>query len=308
MSYFKLANCGWNLKDTGFGNRINIWEIAFELTKYNNFKFTILVDEDKWRETKYLDFPHTKSSKHLYNNFKDLPEIDIRYEWLKELDICKDWYINDAWPPYDGGSNHYGTLLHLITLKDKTLERKIKILVGDRIGIHIRHWPVVDEDSKSNFISRFDYKSKMKQVRKVMDNFPNSKFYISTNVTYDEPTQGPYLPDFRKESQWISEIYRDYDVVDYRDIISVGELLPETVRDPNNPSWSRVMDDEGKIINIVSYEEKHEDIEHEIYDIKIKRDVVDLFSLIYSRKFVPSIKTGVDSTWSDFVSHYRKRI
>jgi hypothetical protein len=180
--------------------------------------------------------------------------------------------------------------------------------VGDRIGIHIRHWPVVDEDSKSNFISRFDYKSKMKQVRKVMDNFPNSKFYISTNVTYDEPTQGPYLPDFRKESQWISEIYRDYDVVDYRDIISVGELLPETVRDPNNPSWSRVMDDEGKIINIVSYEEKHEDIEHEIYDIKIKRDVVDLFSLIYSRKFVPSIKTGVDSTWSDFVSHYRKRI
>ena len=52
MAYFKLGNCGWTLRDTGFGNRIQFWETAFEFTKYNNFRFTILVDVDKWRETK----------------------------------------------------------------------------------------------------------------------------------------------------------------------------------------------------------------------------------------------------------------
>ena len=73
MAYFKLGNCGWTLRDTGFGNRIQFWEIAFELTKYNNFRFTILVDENKWRETKLLDFPYTKpfATPHKYINPKN---------------------------------------------------------------------------------------------------------------------------------------------------------------------------------------------------------------------------------------------
>ena len=313
MAYFKLGNCGWTLRDTGFGNRIQFWEIAFELTKYNNFRFTILVDENKWRETKWLDFPYTKPSKHRYHNLKNLTEIDVRYDLVNEnkLDTSKDWYIKDEWPPYQEGEEFYGKWLHLITLKDKVLKKKIEELVKDRIGIHIRHWPIIDTDPRPNSIPRFDYEKKMRQVRRVMDYFPSSKFYLSTDVTYDKPAQGPPLPDFRKESHWISEIYRDYNVVDYRDIMSVDELLPETVRDPDNPSWSKVTDDEGRIINTIRYNEehKHKDTQDEIYDTKIKRDVVDLFSLIYcGEKFISSENTGPQSAWSDFVVCYRRDI
>ena len=42
MSYLKIGNAGWSIKDTGFGNRIQFWEIAYELNKFNDFKFTIL--------------------------------------------------------------------------------------------------------------------------------------------------------------------------------------------------------------------------------------------------------------------------
>ena len=311
MVYFKLGNCGWTLRDASFGNRIQFWEIAFELTKYNNFRFTILVDADKWRETKFIDFPYTEPSNIRFNNLKDLSEIDARYPWLRKLDTNESWDIIDEWPPYQEGGEFYGKWLYLITLKDKVLKKKIKELVKDRIGIHIRHWPIIDTDTRPNSIPRFDYEKKMRQVRRVMDYFPSSKFYLSTDVTYDKPAQGPPLPDFRKESHWISEIYRDYNVVDYRDIISVDELLPETVRDPDSPSWSKVTDDEGRIINTIRYNEehKHKDTQDEIYDTKIKRDVVDLFSLIYcGKKFISSENTGPQSVWSDFVVCYRRDI
>ena len=45
-----------------------------------------------------------------------------------------------------------------------------------------------------------------------------------------------------------------------------------------------------------------------LYEYKILRDVVDLFGLIYSKKFVRSEETGPDSSWSDFVSFYRQAI
>ena len=61
MSYLKIGDVGWTIRDTGFGNRIQFWEIAYELNKFNDFKFTILVEKDKWKETKFLDFPHTES-------------------------------------------------------------------------------------------------------------------------------------------------------------------------------------------------------------------------------------------------------
>ena len=72
MSYLKVGDVGWSIKDTGFGNRIQFWEIAYELNKFNSFKFTILVEANKWRETKFLNFPHTESSNIRFNNLKDI--------------------------------------------------------------------------------------------------------------------------------------------------------------------------------------------------------------------------------------------
>ena len=306
MSYLKIGNAGWSIKDTGFGNRIQFWEIAYELNKYNNFKFIILVERDMWTETEYLNFPCTETSTIRFNNLKDLSEIDVRYPWLSKLDINESWDIMEEWPPYQEGDEFYGKWLHLITLKDKVLEKKIKKVVKDRIGIHIRHWPVIDTDPRSNPVERFNYVEKMKLVRETMDKYPNSKFYISTDVTYDKPAMGAPLPDFKKEGQWVSEIYRDYDVVDYRDIISVDNVISKTVRDYKNKKWLNVLDDEGEVVKVLNNKEHLIDGNETIDNVKIKRDVVDLFSLIYSKEFIPSRETGPNSSWSDFVEIYRK--
>jgi len=305
MPYLRVPNTSWEgIVDTGFGNRIQFWEVAYKLNKFNSFKFIILVDSNKWRETKFLNFPYTESSNIRFNNLKDLTEIDARYPWLHKLDTNKSWDIIDEWPPYreDG---FYGKWLHLITLKDKVLEKKIKELVKDRVGIHIRHWTTGEMfravDQKYYPTERFKYVEKMNLVRKTLDKFPNSKFYVSTDITYNKPTIGPLLPDFRKEPHWLSEVYRDYDVVDYRDIISVDELLPTVIKDENNTKWSKIYDMDGE-----------EDLEfmeiNKIYDVKFQRDVIDLFSLIYSKEFITSSKTGRYSSWSEFVEIYRKNI
>ena len=158
----------------------------------------------------------------------------------------------------------------------------------------------------------------MKYVRRVLDRYPNSKFYVSTNITYDKPLLGPWLPDFRKESHWISEIYRDYDVIDYRDIISVDKVTSSTVNmiDENNPLWLRIkyfdgdgMPKEGFKSRLITDKDKKLKSEVNIldsrYNIKVKRDVVDLFSLIYSKEFISSTATGINSSWSEFVECYR---
>jgi len=305
MSYLKIGNVGWSMRDTGFGNRIQFWEVAYELNKLNDFKFTILVEKNKWRETEFLNFPHIESSNVRFNKIRDLSEIDARKPWLNELDVTKSWNILEEWPPYEEGESFYGKWLHLITLKDESLEDKIRELVKDRIGIHIRHWPTVDEDNKEDLVDRFDYSDKMKLVRKTMDKYPDSKFYISTDVTYDRPAQGPLLPDFRKESHWISEIYRDYDVVDYRDIIKVDDILPNSFISDINSSWSKLMDEEGREIATELNKKSVGGIQ-DLYDKKILRDIVDIFSLIFSKRFVNSKETGPQSSWSDFVEIYRK--
>jgi len=285
--------------------RIQFWEVAYELNKLNDFKFTILVEKNKWRETEFLNFPHIESSNVRFNKIRDLSEIDARKPWLNELDVTKSWNILEEWPPYEEGESFYGKWLHLITLKDESLEDKIRELVKDRIGIHIRHWPTVDEDNKEDLVDRFDYSDKMKLVRKTMDKYPDSKFYISTDVTYDRPAQGPLLPDFRKESHWISEIYRDYDVVDYRDIIKVDDILPNSFISDINSSWSKLMDEEGREIATELNKKSVGGIQ-DLYDKKILRDIVDIFSLIFSKRFVNSKETGPQSSWSDFVEIYRK--
>jgi hypothetical protein len=305
MSYLKVGDVGWSIADTGFGNRIQFWEIAYELNRLNDFKFTILVERDKWKETKFLNFPYTESSNVRFNKLKDLSEIDARKPWLNELDVTKSWNILEEWPPYQEGDNFYGKWLHLINLKDKSLEHRIRQLVKNRIGIHIRHWPIIDKDNRENLVERFNYVEKMKLVREIMDEYPDSKFYISTDVTYDKPARGPLLPNFRKESHWVSEIYKDYDVIDYRDIIEVDDILPNSFKSDINSRWSKLMDEEGQEISTKMNEKSVTEIRY-LYDKKTLRDVVDIFSLIYSSKFIPSKRTGPESSWSDFVEIYRK--
>tara|TARA_A100001201_G_scaffold46007_1_gene46774 strand:- start:527 stop:1480 length:954 start_codon:yes stop_codon:yes gene_type:complete len=314
MSYLKIGNVGWSIEDTGFGNRIQFWEIAYELNKYNNFDFEILVESDKWLETKFIDFPNTKSSKELFDKYENIPSIDATKPWLTKLDKNKNYWIEEEWPPYNFGNNFYGTWLHLLKLKDKNLESKIKKLVGQRIGIHVRHWPTIIDDPRKDLIPRFDYESKMEYLKKVLDKYPNDKFFISSDVTYDKPATGPLLPNYRKDSHWLSEIYNDYDVLDYRNIMELDNLLPNEFIETTNIGWIKSFDDEGRTLNVSErplyfYEDTKSNLEsiEKLYEYKILRDVIDLFGLIYSREFISAEHTGPDSSWSDFVYMYREK-
>jgi hypothetical protein len=316
--YLYLDNVGWSLIDTGFGNRMQFWEYAYELNRRNDFNFKMAVEERMWAETKYLNFPYTETIDEYFDDYlpsQNLPSIDPRLPF-KTLDVNKSYNILGEWPPYMGEKleSCYGKWVHLITLKDKIIENKIKNLVKDRIGIHVRHWPVLENINHDIPVERFDYKGKMKLLRETMDKYPNSKFYMSTDCTYDKPGQTPPLPDFRKESHWISEIYKDYDVVDYRDILDVSKVVSNTFPDIDNNGWKMVLDDEGTPVKEVRI--FHGDAPDNFFDkyapstedLKIHRDCVDLFGLIYSKKFINSNETGPGSSWSDFVLFYRQTI
>ena len=177
--YIKIGDCGWSIGDTGLGNRIQLWSVAFELNKYNNFRHKIIVEKKMWKEIKYLDFPHTTYSNEKFHNLQNLDVIDSRKDWLVELDDTN--YFLQApthfdWPPYEPHENFYSKWVHKIKIRDKKLKKTIKDKVKDRIGIHIRHWPVIDPDnpfqsysqyfSEPEDIERFDYIGKMKKVKK----------------------------------------------------------------------------------------------------------------------------------------------
>ena len=66
MAYLKLNNKHWDIRvntviNTGFGSRMQNWTYAYKLNEINDFNYTILADDYKWRELKYLDFPYTES-------------------------------------------------------------------------------------------------------------------------------------------------------------------------------------------------------------------------------------------------------
>ena len=43
----------------GFGNRITMWEVAYQINKLNDFRFDIVVDIERFSEVEYLEYPHT---------------------------------------------------------------------------------------------------------------------------------------------------------------------------------------------------------------------------------------------------------
>jgi|TARA_Y100001938_G_scaffold68865_1_gene95584 hypothetical protein len=333
--YLKIGDVGWSIEDTGFGNRFQLWAVAYELNKFNDFKFTILVEEEMWKELKFLDFPYTETSTDRFHNLDYSSTIDLRTNWLKSLDKNKNYHLLSPdlfqkWPPYEIEESFWDKLADKIVLKDKKLESKIKNLVKDRIGIHIRHWPMLDQPNRFYFptedeIERYDYKTKMKRVKSELKKFEKEgphKFYISSDCTYDEPGKGPLLPNFSLKHQWLSEIYDEFDVIDYRDVFKSENEIQKfvghyEVRDNNNSNWIKVLDidEEGRIDISRVYQDKksdvdifYDDLNSDLYELKLKRDVVDLFSLIYSKELIESFKTGPFSSWTDYVLSYRENI
>ena len=94
MAVIKVYDGSWSIYDTGFGDRIQQWEVAYKLCKNNNFSHTILVEDFAWMETKFIDFPYTETT----DDFKTIRHENIRIDnqdnLLMKLDLNKDYRID----------------------------------------------------------------------------------------------------------------------------------------------------------------------------------------------------------------------
>ena len=312
MGYLKVTNKFWQSDIcTGFGNRIPHWALAYKIAEHHDFKFTILLDSFYWPETTYVDFPHTESTfldDNLHGEFIELT-MD---ESILDLDTSKNYYLNgdrienvEASEPSTvekTGIFYLPPVYTLLKLKSSYLESLIKdkennvtpvsIDVGD---IYERNTDLYKAYKEVDYLSGFNeliriYKSHdTKNLERFTD---NQLLYISSDIstTYrdlKDMNEQELFSLFPNYSDFFvtKEIYQEYNCIDYSDIIP-------------NYDWKfpiGALNDRGLL--------KSGGHSNLVYFKKVLRDVVDLFSLVYCKDFIPAV-----STWSVFVDQYRMEI
>jgi len=314
MGYIKIPNKWMNEVDTGFGNRIPYWNLAYYLSRKHDFEFTILVDFYQWKEIMFVDFPNTEP---LYfrkgaieegsgapfvsssGNFRDnsflndfIPLISTDDLNNIVLDKNKNYFLTGHWPPspYD----HYDPVSNTtieecdtkLKLKSSILEGIIKDTVKDVIGIHLRSQNGTDDPLiKTKFDQHINFEStdeiNTPNLSKICSE-KNKTFYISTNIADtssslrvgDTKQMLDLFPNYDIDNR-TKKIYLQYNCIDYRTIFDKMNIFQ---------------------LDTESMENKY----FQIPDLKTFKDVIDLYSLIYCEKFV-----GGSSTWSDFVTRAR---
>ena len=140
---------GLHIRDTGLCNRLFHWEIAYELTKLNNFQYKIILPDTYWLELQYLNLPltsrwlsvHGEDSKVHQLKFKTVIDVEnsnaylaepINPAYMKKIVESKDFKLSKDHYFADFGYDHVHTLhklspdtkrgLQEITFKHKTLE------------------------------------------------------------------------------------------------------------------------------------------------------------------------------------------
>ena len=322
MGYLKVTNKFWQSDIcTGFGNRIPHWALAYKIAEHHDFKFTILLDSFYWPETTYVDFPHTESTfldDNLHGEFIELT-MD---ESILDLDTSKNYYLNgdrienvEASEPSTvekTGIFYLPPVYTLLKLKSSYLESLIKDKVKNAIGVHVRKnnvtpvsmdvgdiyerntdlykaYKEVDYLSDFNELIRIYKSHDTKNLERFTD---NQLLYISSDIstTYrdlKDMNEQELLSLFPNYSDFFvtKEIYQEYNCIDYSDIIP-------------NYDWKfpiGALNDRGLL--------KSGGHSNLVYFKKVLRDVVDLFSLVYCKDFIPAL-----STWSVFVDQYRMEI
>tara|TARA_B100000073_G_C23718633_1_gene566822 strand:- start:275 stop:1255 length:981 start_codon:yes stop_codon:yes gene_type:complete len=322
MGYLKVTNKFWQSDIcTGFGNRIPHWALAYKIAEHHDFKFTILLDSFYWPETTYVDFPHTESTfldDNLHGEFIELT-MD---ESILDLDTSKNYYLNgdrienvEASEPSTAektGIFYLPPVYTLLKLKSSYLESLIKDKVKNAIGVHVRKnnvtpvsmdvgdiyerntdlykaYKEVDYLSDFNELIRIYKSHDTKNLERFTD---NQLLYISSDIstTYrdlKDMNEQELFSLFPNYSDFFvtKEIYQEYNCIDYSDIIP-------------NYDWKfpiGALNDRGLL--------KSGGHSNLVYFKKVLRDVVDLFSLVYCKDFIPAL-----STWSVFVDQYRMEI
>ena len=68
------------------------------------------------------------------------------------------------------------------------------------------------------------------------------------------------------------------------------------------------IDEEGRIVSVKQNTFSEVFPIEKLYELRVKRDIIDLFSLIYSKEFIDSSVTGPFSSYSQFVKEHRIEI
>lgn len=153
---------GMSREDTGLCNRLLHWELAYKINKLNNFKFTILLQEEWWSELKYLNLPNTRPVRNPYYSNQKVAELKFKTvfdyknqniylaEPISEEFMGKmvkknkfalkgdNYYSDFGYNFIEELENIGGKGISAIKFKHKGFEKEIQKAVEGCIGIHIR--------------------------------------------------------------------------------------------------------------------------------------------------------------------------
>ena len=161
----------------GFGNRMWSYEIAYQINRKFGYPWDIIMDTHLFPEVEYMDFPYVKQGE-----MKPTPIIKS----LDDVDTSKDYKIGSyAVKLYSDLRDDY-KVEEPTTLKDKSLEDKIKLKMKGVIGVHIRRGDVVDALSPNHGAHGIQPIIDDNYYRNIMNEYKDKKFYISTDGSWEE--------------------------------------------------------------------------------------------------------------------------
>lgn len=308
---------GWNkdTEDTGLCNRIFHWEVAYEISKNNNFDYHIILEEKYWPEYKLIELPKTKFFRNVEGDNYDVEKLkfiaiyDTDKQEIRTAEPISYGMIRRMFG-YDGckleqGGHYYSNFgyralsdlypmstvemierpLKGIKLRYKTVEDSLRYEVRDAVGIHIRRGNGIpyNQDDLSSLPEEVRHRY---QLIKRVDRYQTDNFYsfhqdelyfnIIDNILKLNPNQKFYI------SSDLSDDIMGYFYERYQ-----GNLI-----------------DKKMIFNIVyDYIVTAGINKSEIEFGNVVTNLIDLFSLSFC-KFLIKVPT---STWSNFAENYTKK-
>ena len=307
---------GWSENDTGLCNRIFHWEIAYELSKQNNFDFKILLQSLHWPELELLYLPYTATFRFFeyeFGLYHDKRFQDLRFKTVFDLendsvrlaskidkimlehmfmidnfDLADDkhWYSDfgyDELKKYDKKGKKTRPLTQ-IKLRHHFIEDFLRRNTQDVIGIHIRRnsGVSVKESDIATLPKKLQSKfrelhSKKNAIHKGYKFFSDKLYFKLIDSILDEDPDQKFYISCDLPYELIS-YYKER----YPNNISTKEDFIPVVQDFLINSGVDIKNlERGQVIS----------------------NIVDLFSLSFCKFLIRSQR----STWSEFAMYYRNQ-
>lgn len=290
----EIHNKGVGFNDTGLCNRIFHWEVAEIINKFNNFEYTIYLDESYWPElVEMIELPHTKffpissdddknrrdeliqnSHPLLDRNILDILNNKVR---LKHNHFYSDFKFS-IMPDLDSIKSKYNYISN-IKLTDDDLDLKIKELTVDMIGIHIRRGRgIIYTDS----------------VKSLPANIQSE--YVSHRKKEGEFTEKFYMYNFIEDSIYFNIIDSILEENPNQKFY-ISHDLPDNLLNYYSDKYPGIVYTKSYFYNFIKGRYHKTSISH-------VTNIVDLFCLSYTKFLISS----PESTWSTFAKRYTDKI